>query len=65
LGVFSSQANAELMLGKAKAAGFKASSVKIGGQYKVRIGPIVERAQALDYQTKLKSSGLNNVLVEP
>lgn len=65
LGVFSSQANAEQLLGKAKAAGFKAASVKVGGQYKVRVGPIAERAQALDFQAKLKSRGLNNVLVEP
>lgn len=65
LGVFSSQANAEQMIAKAKVAGFKASSIRVGGQYKVRVGPVAERDKALDYQAKLKSRGLDNVLVEP
>lgn len=65
LGVFSSQANANLMIAKAKAAGFKSSAVPVGGQYKVRVGPIPQRDKALDYQAKLKARGLDNVLVEP
>ncbi|MDD5367128.1 MAG: SPOR domain-containing protein [Gallionellaceae bacterium] len=65
LGVFSSQANATQMIAKAKVAGFKASSIQVGSQYKVRIGPVPERDRALDYQAKLKAKGLDNVLVEP
>lgn len=65
LGVFSSQANAGQLIAKAKAAGFKASSVQVGGQYKVRVGPVEARDKALDYQAKLKAKGLDNVLVEP
>jgi DedD protein len=65
LGVFSSQANASQLIAKAKVAGFKASATQVGGQFKVRVGPISERDRALDYQAKLKARGLDNVLVEP
>nr|WP_276320092.1 SPOR domain-containing protein [Parasulfuritortus cantonensis] len=65
LGVFSSQANAEQMIAQAKAAGFKASAMRVGSQFKVRVGPIAQRDKAVDYQAKLKAKGLDNVLVEP
>jgi DedD protein len=65
LGVFASQANADQMVAKAKAAGFKASAVAAEGKYRVRVGPIPERAKALDYQAKLKAKNIANVLVEP
>jgi len=65
LGVFSSLANAGQMIDRAKAAGFKAAAVPVGGQFKVRIGPIADRNKALDYQAKLKARSLDNVLVEP
>lgn len=65
LGVFSSRANADQQIAKAKVAGFKATALAAGSKFKVRVGPIPDRAKALDYQTKLKSRGLDNVLVEP
>lgn len=65
LGVFSSQANAAQMIAKAKAAGFKAASIQVGSQFRVRVGPVAERDKAIDYQAKLKAKGLDNVLVEP
>jgi DedD protein len=65
LGVFSSSTNAELQVAKAKAAGFKSSVLPSGGKFRVRVGPIGDRVKALDYQTKLKSKGLDSVLVEP
>lgn len=65
LGVFSSKENAEQQAAKAKAAGFKAGIVPSDGKFRVRIGPVGDRAKALDYQAKLKSKGLASVLVEP
>lgn len=65
LGVFSSKSNAEQMVAKARKAGFKSSILPVGKQYKVRIGPIADRAKALDYEAKLKAKGLVAVLVEP
>lgn len=65
LGVFSSEANAKQMAAQAKKAGFKASIMPVGGQFKVWIGPIPDRAKALDYEAKLKAKGLAAVLVEP
>jgi DedD protein len=64
LGVFSSRANADQMVARAKVAGFKAAVSQNGGQFKVRVGPIGDRAKALDYQAKLKARGLDNVLVD-
>jgi DedD protein len=65
LGVFSSEENAKHLVAQAQSAGFKAAVVAAGGQFKVRIGPVGDRAKALDYQAKLKSKGLASVLVEP
>lgn len=65
LGVFSSQDNADQMVARARAIGFKASQSLVNGQYKVRVGPIPGRELALVYQARLKSKGVNNVLVEP
>lgn len=65
LGVFSSEANAKQMVAQAQKAGFKSSIMPVGGQFKVRIGPIPDRAKALDYEAKLKAKGLAAVLVEP
>lgn len=64
LGVFASRANAEQMVARAKAAGFKAAVTQNGSQFKVRVGPIPDRAKAVDYQGKLKARGLDNVLVD-
>ncbi|NCS65717.1 MAG: hypothetical protein AUJ86_04970 [Hydrogenophilaceae bacterium CG1_02_62_390] len=64
LGSFASEANARQSVAQAKAAGFKASAVKIAGQFKVRVGPIADKAQAQDYQAKLKAKGLAAVLIE-
>ncbi len=65
LGVFSSPANAEAQVAKAKVAGFKASVQREGARFKVRVGPLAERVKALDYQGKLKAKGIDNVLIEP
>jgi DedD protein len=65
LGSFSSEANAKQQVAKAMMAGFKASAVKIDGQYKVRVGPIPDKIKAQDFQSQLKTKGLVSVLVEP
>lgn len=64
LGVFSSESNAKQMQAKVRAAGFKASIMPVGKQFKVRVGPVADKAKALDYEAKLKSKGLTAVLVE-
>lgn len=65
IGSFASEVNARQSVAQAKAAGFKASVVRIAGQFKVRVGPIADKAKAQDYQTKLKAKGLVAVLIEP
>lgn len=65
LGVFSSESNAKQMVAQAKKVGFKSSILPVGSQFKVRVGPISDRAKALDYEAKLKAKGLAAVLVEP
>ncbi len=65
IGSFASEANARQSVAQAKTAGFKASVVKIAGQFKARVGPISDKAKAQDYQAKLKAKGLVTVLIEP
>lgn len=65
LGSFSSDANARQMVAKAAAAGFKAVVVSVSGQYKVRVGPVEDRAKAVDQETALKAKGIGAVVVGP
>lgn len=65
LGAFGSEGNAKQLLDKARAAGFKAALSSANGQYRVRVGPVVEHDKALDLQAKLKAKGFSPVLLGP
>lgn len=65
LGAFSSEINARQLQEKAQVAGFKAGLNSANGQFRVRVGPIVEHDKALEIQAKLKAKGFNPVLLGP
>jgi len=65
LGAFGSEGNAKQLLDKTRAAGFKAALSSANGQYRVRVGPVVEHDKALDLQAKLKAKGFSPVLLGP
>ncbi len=65
LGAFGSEINAKQLQAKAQEAGFKVGLNSANGQYRVRAGPFVERATALEMQVKLKAKGFSPVLLGP
>lgn len=65
LGAFGSETNAKLLQAKVQGGGFKAGISAAKGQFRVRVGPVADRAKALDYQAQLKAKGFNPVLVGP
>lgn len=65
LGVFSNAANAGNLKAKAESAGFKVETTDSNGQYRVRVGPIVDREKALDTLSKLRGKGFSAVMIGP
>lgn len=65
LGAFTNEANATQLRDKAEAAGFKVNLNGANGQYRVRVGPIVEHDKAMEMQSKLKAKGFAPVMLGP
>src|SRR5262249_44674082 len=69
VGLFSVRDNAERLESKLRAAGFAVGVDKqiVGGKdmYRVRAGPVHDRAEALDLQARLKASGQDSFLLPP
>lgn len=65
LGAFTSENNATQLREKVEAAGFKVGLADSNGQYRVRVGPIPEKARALEMQARLKAKGFASVMLGP
>lgn len=65
LGAFTSETNARQLREKIEAAGFKVGLADSNGQYRVRVGPIPEKARALEMQARLKAKGFTSVMLGP
>lgn len=65
LGAFTSENNALQLREKVEAAGFKVGLTDTSGQYRVRVGPIPEKARALEVQAKLRAKGFSSVMLGP
>ncbi len=59
MGVFSEQSNAQQLLGRLTAAGYRAYIEPVGGQHRVRIGPFATQAEAARTRTILSNAGLS------
>jgi DedD protein len=65
LGAFSSEMNARQLQEKVQSAGFKVGMTGTNGQFRVRVGPIVEHDKAMEMQARLKAKGFSPVLLGP
>ena len=65
LGVFDKRENADKLVEKIKAAGFKAHVDEDAKHVRVRIGPIGDRAKAEQYAARLKAKGIGSQLISP
>jgi cell division septation protein DedD len=69
LGSFSSRDNAQKLGQQLRAAGFNVdvSKVRAGGKelFRVRAGPVADRADALALQARLAAAGHKSTLVAP
>jgi DedD protein len=69
VGIFGVRANAERLAGKLRTAGFAVEVDKqvLGGKdmFRVRAGPVRDRAEALALQGRLKASGNDSLLLPP
>lgn len=65
LGLFDKKANADKLIERVRAIGFKAQASEVQGRWRVLIGPLAERAKAEEARAKLKAKGLDAVLVAP
>lgn len=64
-GVFSQQTNANDIYQKLKSAGYPASILRAGTQFKVRVGPFSSEATARATMSKLQKSGHATSLIKP
>lgn len=65
LGVFKVKSNAQQEHAKAIEAGFNATLLSTNSEFRVRVGPIPQHAQAMEVQAKLKAKGFKPLLLGP
>lgn len=65
LGAFGNESNARQFRDKVAADGFKVAMTSTNGQFRVRVGPMPQHAQALEMQARLKAKGYRPVMLGP